>query len=81
MWNTICRDTRLGHLRISDEIRSTIAAKVAKEIPVDAIPDESRDNLTVVLCRDHLTARQDIHNIMQQYNVNLVQKHSEDQQV
>jgi len=31
-----------------------------------------------LLCRDHLTTRQDIHNVMQQYNLNLVQKHSED---
>ena len=74
----ICYDTRLGQLRISYEVRSTIAAKLAKQIPVSAIPDEIRDNLTGVLCRDHLTTRQDIHNIMQQYNLNLVQKHSED---
>ena len=67
-----------GHLRISDELKSTIAAKLAKKIPANAIPDEIKDNLTGVLCRDHLTTRQDIHNIMQQYNLNLVQKHSED---
>ena len=53
----IGHDTRLGHLRISDELRSTIAAKLAKRIPVNDIPDEIRDNLTGVLCRDHLTAR------------------------
>jgi len=51
---------------------------LAKKIPVNAILDEIRDNLTGVLCRDHLTTRQDIQNIMQQYNLNLVQKHSED---
>ena len=68
----IGRDTRLGHLRISDELRSTIAAKLAKNIPANAVPDEIRDKLTGVLCRDHLTTRQDINNIMQQYNLNLV---------
>ena len=68
----IGHDIRLGHLRISDKLRSTIAAKLAKEIPVNAIPDEIRDNLTGLLCRDHLTTRQDIHNIMQQYNLNPV---------
>ena len=45
---------------------------------MNAILDEIRDNLIGVLCRDHLTTRQDIHNIMNQYNLNLVQKHSED---
>jgi len=66
-YSHIGHDTRFGHLRISDELRSTIAAKLAKKIPVIAIPDdEIRDNLTGVLCRD------------QQYNLNLVQKHSED---
>ena len=40
--------TKLGHLRISDELRSTIAAKLAKTIHVNAIPDEIRDNLTGV---------------------------------
>ena len=74
----IGHDTRLGHFRILDELRSTIAAKLAKKIPVNAIPDEIRDNLTGVLCRDHLTTRQDIHNSMQQYNLNLAQKQSED---
>ena len=75
----IGHETRLGHLRISDELRSNIAAKLAKKISVNAIPDdEIRGKLTEVLCRDHLTTRQDIHNIMQQYNLNLVQKHSED---
>ena len=37
----IGHDTRLGHLRISDELRLTVAAKLAKKIPVNAIPDES----------------------------------------
>ena len=73
----IGHDTRLGQLRSSDELKATIAAKLAKKIPVNAIPDEIRDNLTGVLYRDHLTMRQDIHNIMQQCNLNLVQKHSE----
>jgi len=45
----IGHDTRLGHLWISDELRSTIAAKLAKKIPVNAIVDEIRDKLTVVL--------------------------------
>ena len=44
----IGHDTRLGHLRISDELKSTIAAKLAKTIPVNAISDEIRDNLTGV---------------------------------
>ena len=60
------------HLRISDELRSTITAKLAKKIPVNAITDEVRDNLIGVLCRDHLTTRQDIHNIMQQYKYKLL---------
>jgi len=48
-YSHIGHDTRFGHLRISDELRSTIAAKLAKKIPVNAIVDEIRDKLTVVL--------------------------------
>ena len=39
----ISHDTRLGYLRISDELRSTIATKFSKKIPVNASPDEIRD--------------------------------------
>ena len=74
----IGHDSKLGHLRISDELRSSIATKLARKIPVSAILDDIRDNLSGNLSRDHLTTRQDIQNIMHQYNLNLVQKHSED---
>ena len=71
-------DTRLGHLRISEELRTKIAGKLARKIPVEAILDEIRDNLGADLNRDHLTSKQDMHNIMHQFNITHVQKHSQD---
>ena len=36
-------DTRLGHLRISEELRTKIAGKLARKIPVEAVLDEIRE--------------------------------------
>ena len=74
----IGHENKLGHLRMSEELRQTIAGKLANKVPVDSILDDIRDNLGDTLQRDYLTSKQDIHNIMHQYNIDLVQRHSED---
>eukprot|EP00112_Aurelia_sp_Birch-Aquarium-sp1_P006484 Seg1716.3 transcript_id=Seg1716.3/GoldUCD/mRNA.D3Y31 product="hypothetical protein" protein_id=Seg1716.3/GoldUCD/D3Y31 len=63
---------------MSEELRQTIAGKLANKVPVDSILDDIRDNLGDTLQRDYLASKQDIHNIMYQYNIDLVQRHSED---
>ena len=77
----IGRDSRLGHLRISNELRANIATKLAKRIPNKEILDEIRDSLAGTLSRDQLTTRQAIQNIKHQFNLNLVQKHPEDAKI
>ena len=74
----IGHNMKFGHLRMSEELRTSIAGKLARKIPVEAILDEIRDDLCGKLCRDHLTSKQDVHNIMHQFNINHVQKHTED---
>eukprot|EP00794_Sanderia_malayensis_P017246 gene17246-18967_t len=71
-------ESKLGHLRISDDLRKKIAGKLAKKIPVEAVLDEIRDNIDGNLSRDHLISKQDVYNIMHQYNISAVQKHSQD---
>ena len=76
MWNTIFPISAMTLDSDTFEFQMNLGRlslqKLVKKIPANAVPDETRDKLTGVLCRDHLTTRQDINNIMQQYNLNLV---------
>ena len=69
---------QLCHLKISNELRNTIAAKLAQGVNVDTILTEVRDKFTDVN-RDTLLTRQDIHNIAKQFNISLTQRHANDE--
>ncbi len=43
----IAHEQRLGHMRMSDELRQKIAGKLACKVPIDAILDEILDNLMI----------------------------------
>ena len=77
LWH-VGHDSELGHLRILDDIRSTIAGKLAKGVKVEAILDEIRFDTKAVDNRGHLVARQDIHNIKHQFNIELMKRHKKD---
>ncbi|XP_014679733.1 PREDICTED: uncharacterized protein LOC106819642 [Priapulus caudatus] len=64
--------------RISPEMRTTIAAKLAQGVSMNSVLDYIRDNIVGPLHRDHLTTRADLRNIKQQYSINSMQKANND---
>ena len=47
-------------------------------MPIDKILDDVRDNVWCTMGREHLISKQDIRNIGTQYNIDGVQRHSND---
>ena len=72
-------DTDIQHLRIPEDLKQSIAAKLIQGVSMTKILDDIRDNVAENgLQREHLTTRQDIRNISRQYNIEGVEKHAND---
>ncbi len=71
-------ETRLAHLRLSTQKRIQIANKLHQGITMERILDDIRDTVSGRMNREHLTIRQDLHNIRNQYNIEGVMRHSND---
>ena len=68
----------ISFTRMSNEMRSIIAGKLAQGVNMNTILDFIRDSQIGPLSRDHLTTRKDIHNIKDHYNIDHVKKDAED---
>ncbi len=68
-------ETQLGHVRITDTTRLTIAAKLKQGITPQYILDDKRDNTETHIVRKHLVNRKDINNI---WNQDGIQRHRND---
>ena len=68
----------IAFTRISTDMRSRIAAKLAQGVSMTSILDYIRDTQAGPLTRDHLTTRADLRNIKHQYNIDCIQKDSDD---
>ena len=64
--------------RISNEMRSRIAGKLAQGVSMNSLMDHIRDTHCGPLTRDNLTTRADLRNIKRQYNIDCKQKDSDD---
>ena len=71
-------ETEIRHLRITDDLRQSIAAKLLMGIPIDKILDDVRDNVWSTKGREHLISKQDIRNIGTCYSIDGVQRHTND---
>ena len=70
----------IGHLRMPEELRMRIAAKLHQGVSITKILDDIRDTVTINgLQREHVTNRKDIINIKQTFNIEGIQKHPNDQ--
>ena len=76
--------THVGHKqenaynRISKEMRTTIAGKLSQGVSMNSVMDYVRDSMCRPINRDHLITRADLHNIKRQYNINCMEKASDD---
>lgn len=68
----------VANTRISKDMHSCIAAKLAQGVNMNAIMDLIRDSQAGPLNRDHLTTCSDLHNIKHQYNISCMQKYQDD---
>ena len=72
-------DEDIAHLRMPEQLRLSIAAKLTQGITIDKILDSIRDTVgDNGLQRQHLSSRQDLRNIMRQYNIEGIEKHPND---
>lgn len=62
-----------------EQLRLCVAAKLMQGITIDKILDSIRDTVGAKgLQREHLSSRQDLRNIMWQYNIEGIEKHPND---
>ncbi|XP_011402771.1 PREDICTED: uncharacterized protein LOC100634557 [Amphimedon queenslandica] len=67
----------LGHLKRFDSVQQMIAAKLSDGVIISAILDSVRDNIEKI-DRTALLCRQDIHNVMHQYNIAVLRDQDND---
>ncbi|XP_042234198.1 uncharacterized protein LOC121874220 isoform X2 [Homarus americanus] len=67
----------ITHLKLSDDLQTSIATKLAKGVEIDEILDDVRSNKGY-LDRDSLLVRKDIHNIKRRFNVDVKEQHNDD---
>ena len=72
-------DQKLGHLRLSNSTKNSVAEKLKEGIDVSHIIDSFRNSEMAdgIFC-DHLITEKDINNIRKRFNVDGIQKHSND---
>lgn len=73
-----CGHDKIAHLRLPDDVRLNIAAKLQQGISMERILDDIRDTVTDGIGRQHLANRQDVRNVLNQYNIRGIEKHPND---
>ena len=71
-------NTSLGHLRLSESDRSSIAGQLAQGVKFEHILDSIRDNVGTQFHRLHLLTRQDLVNIERSYGLQGIERHKDD---
>ena len=72
-------DQKLGHLRLSNSTKNSVAEKLKEGVGVSHIIDSFRNSeMADGIFRDHLITEKDINNIRKRFNVDGIQKHSND---
>ena len=71
-------EPEICHMKVPEDVKNIVAAKLAEGVSIDRILDDIRDNVTGSLEREHIMNRQDIHNIQYQLNLESVVKHQND---
>ena len=73
-----CHSKDIGHLKIPEQLRLCIAAKLQQGIQIDRIMDDIRNNVSGNCSREHIITRQDIRNVLCQFNILGIEKHPND---
>ena len=73
-------ETNLAHLKMPDDHKTMIAAKLQEGVSEKKILDDIRDDIPSQIGREHLVTLQDIQNIRRKYNIEGIQRHQNDHQ-
>ena len=68
----------MGHIRLKEEDRYLIAAKIAQGVAFERILDDIRESIGENVNRLHLTTRKDIHNIERSFGLRRAERHKND---
>ena len=71
-------EPEICHLRVPEEVKNVVAAKLAEGVTIDRVLDDIRDSVSGTIEREHLMNRQDIHNIEYKLNLQSIEKHQND---
>ena len=71
-------EPRLGHIRLSEEVRLKIAGKLVQGVTYDKILDDIRNSVSDNFKRIHLIQRKDINNIERAFKLEGGQRHHDD---
>ena len=71
-------EKEVAHLRMSNELKMKLAAKLQQGVSIDKILDDIRDTFSPRVTRKHLVTRKDIQNIMVQHNIEGIIRHKND---
>ena len=77
-YNSHNHEVSLGHLKLSQDTRQGIATQLQQGIPADKIMDIIRDSISNGITREHITNKQAIRNIQNQYNIQGISRHAND---
>lgn len=73
-----CHEKEIAHLRIPEHVRLSVASKLQQGVAIERILDDIRDSVAGDFGREHLTNRQDVRNVLNQYNIRGIEKHAND---
>ena len=73
-------ETNLAHLKMPDDFKTMIAAKLQEGVSEKKRLDDIRDDVPSQIGLEHLVTLQDIQNIRRQYNIEDIQRHQNDHQ-
>ena len=69
---------QIAHLKIPEQVRLNIAAKLHQGVVIEKIMDDIRDNAIGESSREHIISRQDIRNVLREFNILGIEKHTND---
>ena len=71
-------EPEICHLRVPEEVKNVVAAKLAEGVTIDRVLDDIGDSVSGIMEREHLMNRQDIRNIEYKLNLQSIEKHRND---
>ena len=71
-------EKQIAHLKIPEQVRLNIAAKLHQGVVIEKSTDDIRDNAIGESSREHIISRQDIRNVLREFNILGIEKHTND---